>query len=490
MHFTACSHHGFLYSERVIYLRCCLGVSRIGGSRKGHTVALYAKDQNLVLLMEDQQEQESWYVAIRTLMEEEQEEEHGDDVDDEDDGYCTLPPAGFFKEVWPVTVKPRCLGSSKSLKGENWLCLTATSLILVKVGAGSDLPSVTIPLLSVRRFGHLEDLFYLELGRSAPNGPGEIWMEARDQALAQHIHKAVREGVQVLRVLPDFSGSPTSTNGHPQAFIASKRCRPKCRDKLVNVKQLSPLFPRQPDIQMSPAKSNLNPLRPNQSMPESSQSISCLSLSRPQQSFESETGGYMEMKVDHSNAAATEMQSWEPDEVVEGPGYMIMSPLVSPSSPQLVHGGYMTMASAQKWDQSASSSASFQTECSSSAPDGSSPLQLSHHWTTEQHQPLGQVTETPVSQSEMRIAYSSQPQSDARQEEHNQHSVQTPSHPVERISGGGLKASYVTFGQGCSGPLQAGLKAGTGPPAVPEQSAVRCWLSSFLSACLQAEDRI
>lgn len=93
-----------------------------------------------------------------------------------------LQPASVtLSKVWPITVKPRGLGSSKSLTGENRLCLTATSLILVRVGAGNDLPSVTIPLLSVRRFGHLEGLFYLELGRSAPNGPGEIWMETNDQ---------------------------------------------------------------------------------------------------------------------------------------------------------------------------------------------------------------------------------------------------------------------------------------------------------------------
>lgn len=84
---------------RVIYLRCCLGVSRVGSTRKGHTVVLYARDQTMVLVMEDQQEQEDWYVAIRRVMEEEQMGEER--ADDEDDGYCTLPPAAYFKEVGP-----------------------------------------------------------------------------------------------------------------------------------------------------------------------------------------------------------------------------------------------------------------------------------------------------------------------------------------------------------------------------------------------------
>lgn len=50
--------------------------------------------------MEDQKEQEDWYVALKKLMEEEQnDEEYGEGADEDDDGYCTLPPAAFFKEV-------------------------------------------------------------------------------------------------------------------------------------------------------------------------------------------------------------------------------------------------------------------------------------------------------------------------------------------------------------------------------------------------------
>ena len=79
----------------MIYLRCCVGVSRSGSSRKGLTVALYAKTQTVVLVVEEQGEQEAWYLAIKKLM----DEEHGAGFDEDDDGYCTLPPAAFFKEV-------------------------------------------------------------------------------------------------------------------------------------------------------------------------------------------------------------------------------------------------------------------------------------------------------------------------------------------------------------------------------------------------------
>ncbi|XP_059905017.1 insulin receptor substrate 2-like [Gadus macrocephalus] len=216
------------HKRRVINLRCCLGVSKVSSTSKGHTVALYAKDYTLVMVAEDTGQQEDWYWAVKRLIEEERryednaeergegEDEGGERLDDEDDGYCTLT-SGVFKEVWLVTVKPRGLGRTKSLAGETRLCLSADSLVLVRGSAAGwpRLPGVTLPLLSVRRYGHRDGMFFLELGRSAPYGPGEVWMEAVDQAdlsQAQQVHEAVREAVRALRVLPDFRLSPGASD--------------------------------------------------------------------------------------------------------------------------------------------------------------------------------------------------------------------------------------------------------------------------------------
>ncbi|XP_023804776.1 insulin receptor substrate 1-like isoform X1 [Oryzias latipes] len=344
--------------QGVVYLRCCLGVSRIGNSRKGHVVELYAKDHTVVLLAEDQQQNQDWYAAIKTLMEEEQrDEEHG--AEEDDDGYCTLPPGSFFKEVWPVSVKPRGLGSSKPLSGENRLCLTATSLVLVRLGAGSELPSVTIPLLSVRRFGHLDGLFYLELGRSAPNGPGEIWMEAKQQALAQQIHESIRETVRALRALPGLSGSPASSHSQHPGLWASKRCRPKNRDRPGNVR---PAQSRTSDPQKSPAPS---PLRSNMSddgKPDTTSSP--LSPSRTQQG-----------PASGAAAAACKLQSWSSSEGEELLGYMVMTPQagIKPSAPP--QDDYVTMESPQRLDRTAcSSSSSLHTLFSSLTCDSPSSL--------------------------------------------------------------------------------------------------------------------
>nr|XP_019967279.1 PREDICTED: insulin receptor substrate 2-B-like [Paralichthys olivaceus] len=459
--------------QGVIYLRCCLGVSRTGSSRKGHTVAVYAKDQTMVLVVEDQQEQDEWYVAIKKLMEEERrDEEH---IDEEDDGYCTLPPAGFFKEVWPVLVKPRGLGRSKSLGGETRLCLTASSLILVKLGAYSDLPSVTIPLLSVRRFGHLDGLFFLELGRSAPDGPGEIWMEAGDQGnpgIAQHIHEVVRATVHALRALPDFSQSPTSSQ--PQALLLAKRSRNKYRDKSVNVRPLT-LSPRNTDIQTSPTQSHVR--------------SSKLNAVGSQRSSVPETGSYMEMKTEHCGDAARRLESWELEEEEEeeeekGLGYMMMSPQGSRSSSVSPQDEYVLMESPHKHNRPPSSSPSsgLHTSFYSSTSDDYSPLRPSHHQTNELSQSNSQKTEP--DQSQTSIGFSTRP-ADESAAQHKHHPAQTrsTSSPLRSVDRPDTMKS----------PMQDSPNSDTGRSsrfhAVPDQSAVRRYrLSSCLMSCLQSDD--
>ncbi|XP_047433171.1 insulin receptor substrate 2-A-like [Mugil cephalus] len=462
--------------QGVIYLRCCLGVSRIGSSRKGHAAALYAKDQTMVLVMEDEKEQDQWYVALKKLMEEEQkEEEHGEGVEEEDDGYCTLPSASFFREVWPVTVKPRGLGTSKSLTGENRLCLTPTSLILVRLGAGNDLPSVTIPLLSVRRFGHLDGLFYLEVGRSAPNGPGEIWMEAREQgnpAVAQHIHEAVREMVRALRALPDFSRSPTSSQSQNQAFLASKRCRPKYREKLVNGRApgAPATLPRAPHIQTAPAQCYQTPRRQEETQPESSLSSAAHLSPFRAQHHGSVPGSYMEMKK-------------------EALGYMTMSPQVCHSSSVLPQDDYVTMASPHKHDRpsSSSSSSSLHTSFNSSTSVCHSPLHQSVHCQTHWLVASVQQSEIEINQSRMSISCSAQPQDHVRKEQTSaRHSARTS--PVESVDGSDL-TRFDLSGSVHDRPLQAGPVFDTGQSsrlqAVP--AVRRYWLSLCLPSCLQAE---
>lgn len=91
-----------------------------------------------------------------------------------------VPP---FREVWQVSVRPRGLGQTRNLSGTYRLCLTDRTLGLLRLRC--EHPSVTLQLMNVRRCGHSDNYFFVEVGRSAVTGPGELWMQVRNAA--QHL---------------------------------------------------------------------------------------------------------------------------------------------------------------------------------------------------------------------------------------------------------------------------------------------------------------
>lgn len=89
--------------------------------------------------------------------------------------YGVPNPGPAFKEVWQVKVWPKGLGQAKNLVGIYRLCLTDKTVNFVKLN--SDAAAVVLQLMNVRRCGHSENFFFVEVGRSAVTGPGEFWMQ-------------------------------------------------------------------------------------------------------------------------------------------------------------------------------------------------------------------------------------------------------------------------------------------------------------------------
>lgn len=44
-------------------------------------------------------------------------------------------------------------------------------------------------LMSIRRCGHTNNYFVIELGRSSITGAGELWLETEDVVIAQNMHE-------------------------------------------------------------------------------------------------------------------------------------------------------------------------------------------------------------------------------------------------------------------------------------------------------------
>lgn len=112
-------------------------------------------------------------------------------------GDCGLPsPGPAFKEVWQVKVWPKGLGQARNLVGIYRLCLTDKTVNFVKLN--SDVAAVVLQLMNVRRCGHSENFFFIEVGRSAMTGPGEFWMQVEDSVVAQNMHETLLEAMKAL----------------------------------------------------------------------------------------------------------------------------------------------------------------------------------------------------------------------------------------------------------------------------------------------------
>uniref|UniRef100_A0AAR2KTM8 Insulin receptor substrate 4a n=1 Tax=Pygocentrus nattereri TaxID=42514 RepID=A0AAR2KTM8_PYGNA len=163
--------------------------------RNKYLIALYTKDEYFAMVADNEQEQEDWYLALTELMTEGKKGQL--DTDELDDGYGTISPGTIFKEVWQVNVKPKGLGQTKNLMGVYRLCLSAKTIHLVKLN--SETPAVNLPLMNIRRCGHSESFFFIEVGRSSSIGPGEIWVQVEDSVVAQNMHETILDTMKALK---------------------------------------------------------------------------------------------------------------------------------------------------------------------------------------------------------------------------------------------------------------------------------------------------
>ncbi|XP_066570978.1 insulin receptor substrate 2-B isoform X2 [Amia ocellicauda] len=207
--------------KRVIPLYQCFTVNKRADAKNKHLIALYTKDEYFAMVAENEQEQEDWYVTISDLMNEGKKGQL--ESEELDDGYGTVTPGTVFKEVWQVNVKPKGLGQTKNLTGVYRLCLSSKTIHLVKLN--SETPCVNLQLMNIRRCGHSESFFFIEVGRSSSIGPGEIWMQVDDSVVAQNMHETILETMKALKAFAEFRprSKSQSSGSNPIAFITTRR---------------------------------------------------------------------------------------------------------------------------------------------------------------------------------------------------------------------------------------------------------------------------
>ncbi|XP_062813671.1 insulin receptor substrate 1 [Anolis carolinensis] len=216
--------------KRAIPLSSALNVNKREDARHRHLVVLYGRQGTFGVAAESPEEQQAWYAAMVELRNKGLGSPGGSPSD-----ACSAPCPPSFSEVWQVSLRPRGLGHSRHLAGSYLLCLAERTVSFLRLNppeaeagsaagstgsaAGSG-PSLVLQLLSVRRCGHSENYFFLEVGRSAATGPGELWMQVEDAVEAQKMHETILEAMKALSDEVRMRSSTASTPG-PKALTSS-----------------------------------------------------------------------------------------------------------------------------------------------------------------------------------------------------------------------------------------------------------------------------
>ncbi|XP_038863051.1 insulin receptor substrate 2-like [Salvelinus namaycush] len=217
-------------AKRVIPLDCCLNINKRADAKHKHLIALYTKDEYFAVAAENEKEQENWYRVLTDLMSEGKVYSDGSasnsasslvGFDEANYGMIT-PVTAAYKEVWQVNLKSKGLGQSRNLTGVYRLCLSSRTISFVKLN--SDVASVSLQLMNIRRCGHSESFFFIEVGRSAATGPGELWMQADDSVVAQNIHETILEAMKAMKELSEFRPrSKSQSSGTNPISVPTRR---------------------------------------------------------------------------------------------------------------------------------------------------------------------------------------------------------------------------------------------------------------------------
>ncbi|XP_062993607.1 LOW QUALITY PROTEIN: insulin receptor substrate 1-like [Elgaria multicarinata webbii] len=175
--------------KRAFPLASALNINKRTDARYRHLIILYGRDGTFGVAAENAEQQQAWYAAMVELHCKGKAPVAGDPE-------AAVVPGPAFKEVWQVSLRPRGLGHTKNLAGMYLLCLTEKTINFVKLN--SDVAAVVLQLLNVRRCGHSENYFFMEVGRSAVTGPGELWMQVEDLVVAQNMHETILEAMKAL----------------------------------------------------------------------------------------------------------------------------------------------------------------------------------------------------------------------------------------------------------------------------------------------------
>lgn len=216
-------------ARRVVSLDSCLSINKRADAKHRYLIALYTKDEYFAVAADNESEQESWYRDLTNLMNEGKVYDSAVTssasslVGFDEGNYGMITPVNAaYKEVWQVNLKSKGLGQTRNITGVYRLCLSSRSISFVKLN--TEVPSVSLQLMNIRRCGHSDSFFFIEVGRSASTGPGELWMQADDSVVAQNIHETILEAMKAMKESSEFRPrSKSQSSGSNPISVPTRR---------------------------------------------------------------------------------------------------------------------------------------------------------------------------------------------------------------------------------------------------------------------------
>lgn len=247
--------------KRAVALETCFNINKRADAKNKHMIVLYTRAESFAVAAESEVDQDEWYQAMVEL-----QCKSKNPIDDEAAGDYGVPnPGPAFKEVWQVKVWPKGLGQAKNLVGIYRLCLTDKTVNFVKLN--SDAAAVVLQLMNVRRCGHSENFFFVEVGRSAVTGPGEFWMQVDDSVVAQNMHETLLEAMKALSEEFRQRSKSQSNSGPGGGATASNPISVPSRRHHPNPPPSQVGFTRRPRTEPPPGSNNGAPVNSTSASP-------------------------------------------------------------------------------------------------------------------------------------------------------------------------------------------------------------------------------
>ncbi|KAI1289577.1 Insulin receptor substrate 2-B [Halotydeus destructor] len=200
-----------------IIIKECFSINkRVTNVKNSHAIAIYTAEDCFSMLFDDEKEFSEW---LDTLVQQKAKSNLGHND-------RATSNQQLFEHVWQVEVTKKGLVTQHPhLVGRHRLCLSSTALFLFRASEikPSEILSpnkLEFPLNAIRKCGHSDSYFSIELGRSSSLGSGDLLMQVEDGTIAHHMHKTIHEAMKSSTTRDD--GAPV---GRPRSASTSESAK-------------------------------------------------------------------------------------------------------------------------------------------------------------------------------------------------------------------------------------------------------------------------